>query len=105
MAEHVRMERSQVEAGLKGWQGHAAGLGDALRDATARIERLNAAAPWGGDSAGQEFYRAYSAEGGPDTLIAWAGQLMRNHEATGEGVRQTVETTSEAASAPRGDRV
>ncbi|MBB5781845.1 hypothetical protein [Nonomuraea jabiensis] len=41
MAEHVRMERSQVEAGLKSWQGHTAGLGDALRDATARIERLH----------------------------------------------------------------
>lgn len=105
MAEHVRMERSQVEAGLNAWQGHTAALGDVLRDAIARIERLNAAAPWGDDSAGQEHHRAYFAEGGPDTLIAWARQLLRNHEAVGEGVRQTVETTSEAASPPKGDQV
>lgn len=105
MAEHIWMERSEVEAGLKGWQVHTAVLGDALREATARIERLNAAAPWGGGSAGQEFYRAYSAGGGPDTLIAWARQLTRTHEAAGDGVRQTVETTSQAASVPKSDQV
>ncbi|MFD1536959.1 hypothetical protein [Nonomuraea guangzhouensis] len=99
MREGLRIERGPVEAGLARWDAMAADLDGAVRDAVARIERLHVAAPWGGDSAGREFQRAYMEDDGPDLVLSWARSMVGEIVDTGTAVRQSVDGSVEAEAA------
>ncbi|MFI9840248.1 hypothetical protein ACIHFD_24645 [Nonomuraea sp. NPDC051941] len=88
-----------VDQGLARWDAMAADLDDAVRDAVARIERLHAAPPWGDDSAGREFRRAYMEGDGPHLVIAWAGDQVGRIIDSGTAVRQSVDGSAEAEAA------
>ncbi|WP_146104186.1 hypothetical protein [Nonomuraea solani] len=83
----------------------AAGLDDAVAEAVARIERLHAATPWGDDSAGREFRRAYTEGDGPNLVIAWARAQAARMSDSGTAVRQSVDGSAEAEAASFDRRV
>ncbi|MEV0385647.1 hypothetical protein [Nonomuraea sp. NPDC050643] len=101
----LRIDRRLVEDGLARWDAMAAGFDDAVAEAVARIERLHAAAPWGDDSAGREFRRAYTEGDGPHLAIAWARAQAARMSDSGAAVRQSVDGSAEAEAASFDRRV
>ncbi|MEV7803916.1 hypothetical protein AB0O28_13290 [Microbispora sp. NPDC088329] len=88
---YVDIRPQQLAKGLSQW--HAAssdaesGYGAALRE----IRRLNAAEPWGRDTAGAAFHSAYTQGDGPDALMHRGEELAAKVVELGPAVRRGAE--------------
>ncbi|WP_182898658.1 hypothetical protein [Microbispora sp. H10830] len=88
---YVDIRPQQLAKGLSQWHaassdaesGYAAGLRE--------IRRLNAAEPWGHDTAGTAFHSAYMQGGGPETVMKQGEELAAKVVELGPTVRRSAE--------------
>ncbi|MFI7134121.1 hypothetical protein ACIBQ1_51230 [Nonomuraea sp. NPDC050153] len=97
MGERLEIHRQVVVGGVARWTDAAVAARDKLAEAAARIESLHAAAPWGRDSAGREFERAYLADDGPNVLLRTGAELTGFAVSAGTAVTENVRNSESAA--------
>ncbi|MEU8172919.1 hypothetical protein AB0C14_08575 [Microbispora hainanensis] len=88
---YVDIRPQQLAKGLSQWHATATDVESGYAAALREIQRLNAAEPWGHDTAGAAFRSAYMEGGGPDTLMKQGEELAAKVVELGPTVRRSAE--------------
>ncbi|GIH45199.1 hypothetical protein SAMN05421833_102225 [Microbispora rosea] len=88
---YVDIRPQQLAKGLSQWHAASSDVESGYAAAQGEIQRLNAAEPWGHDTAGAAFRSAYMQGDGPDTLIKQGGELAAKVVELGPTVRRSAE--------------
>ncbi|MEN3535397.1 hypothetical protein AAH991_09835 [Microbispora sp. ZYX-F-249] len=88
---YVDIRPQQLAKGLSQWHAASSGTESGYLASLREIRRLNAAAPWGHDTAGSAFHSAYTRGDGPEKLMDRGAELVGKVVELGPTVRRSAE--------------
>ena len=88
---YVDIHPQQLAKGLSQWHAASSETQSGYTASVREIQRLNAAQPWGRDTAGAAFHSAYMQGGGPDTVMKRGEELVAKVVELGPTVRRSAE--------------
>ncbi|MCG5218937.1 hypothetical protein [Streptosporangium sp. KLBMP 9127] len=92
--DYVDIRPQALVRGLSRWTTASSDLDGAWQAAVAEVQRLSAAAPWGGDAAGIAFKNAYMLGDGPNIAINSGSEFVSDVGELGSQVRHAVENAT-----------
>ncbi|WP_214411984.1 hypothetical protein [Sphaerisporangium fuscum] len=90
---NIDLHAPTANNGLTRWNVVTGDIVRTCRNGSSRIDQLVAMAPWGDDSAGQDFAATYTGDCGPEVLKQLGWRVADNLEALGLTVATAVSNT------------